>query len=392
VEDWENIFEIIEEELFDDYAWLEVNNYKKLDDKLIIPTDQEYEEALKWLYNAYANTWVNKSRLFMKEENNDKNISNKIKVKHDFFQFMGMIKDSMVSEYDRIHSRSSEDPGTAGNQAEENWAEFLRSWLPSNYPIVTKGRLIDTAGSTSPQVDILVLHPSYPHSLRNKKHYFTSGVIAAFECKLTLRKEHLRKFFKNSTLIKRMQECRKGTPYDELHQLPIYGLLTHSHNLTKSKDIRFVILELLDDIARHYCMHPRDLPDILCIADAGTFIMHKEVRIGPFADRDAKEMFCEIDKDGGVSTGYTSHDEDCSSPIDEKGMILGALIYRITEMMAYEDHNLRPFVDYLSKIGLWIGLGKSTCWDKTVLSREVGNALIQKGYDNNPWSKWAEMY
>jgi hypothetical protein len=78
VEDWEYIFEIIEEELFDDYAWLEVNNYKKLDDKLIIPTDQEYEEALKWLYNAYANTWVNKSRLFMKEENNDKNISNKI--------------------------------------------------------------------------------------------------------------------------------------------------------------------------------------------------------------------------------------------------------------------------------------------------------------------------
>jgi hypothetical protein len=46
-------------------------------------------------------------------------------VKHDFFQFMGMIKDSMVSEYDRIHSRSSEDPGTAGNQAEENWAEFF---------------------------------------------------------------------------------------------------------------------------------------------------------------------------------------------------------------------------------------------------------------------------
>jgi len=30
-------------------------------------------------------------------------------------------------EYNRIRKRAYEDPGTAGDQGEENWAELLRS-------------------------------------------------------------------------------------------------------------------------------------------------------------------------------------------------------------------------------------------------------------------------
>ena len=63
--------------------------------------------------------------------------------KHELFTFMKRLKDELALEYRRIGERSSEDPGTAGDQAEENWATLLRNWLPANYPIITKGRIIN---------------------------------------------------------------------------------------------------------------------------------------------------------------------------------------------------------------------------------------------------------
>ncbi len=64
-----------------------------------------------------------------------------------------------------------EDPGTAGDEGEENWADLLRDWLPQNYHIVTKGRILARNNEAGPQLDILVLKPDYPSKLLNKKHY-----------------------------------------------------------------------------------------------------------------------------------------------------------------------------------------------------------------------------
>ena len=104
---------------------------------------------------------------------------------------MAAVKESIARDYVRIRNRSTDDPGTAGDQAEEDWAQIFRAWLPATYPVVTKGRILFEDGSSSPQVDILILKPSYPRQLRHEKYIFAGGVIAAFECKLTLRKEDI---------------------------------------------------------------------------------------------------------------------------------------------------------------------------------------------------------
>jgi hypothetical protein len=104
---------------------------------------------------------------------------------HDLHDFMRQIEVDIASEYDRIQKRATEDPGTAGDQGEENWAEILRGWLPRNYEVVTKGRIISQSGQISPQIDLLVLKNSYPQKLLNKKIYLAAGVSAAFECKTT---------------------------------------------------------------------------------------------------------------------------------------------------------------------------------------------------------------
>src|ERR1700749_572964 len=108
--------------------------------------------------------------------------------KHDFFKLMGAVKESLAREYERIRARSREDSGTAGDQTEEDWAAILRNWLPANYTVVTKGRILFEDGTASPQVDVLVLNPSYPRGLGSEKYIFSGGIVAAFECKLTLRK------------------------------------------------------------------------------------------------------------------------------------------------------------------------------------------------------------
>ncbi|MBD2743622.1 DUF6602 domain-containing protein [Coleofasciculus sp. FACHB-1120] len=70
---------------------------------------------------------------------------------------MEFLKRDIAQEYDRIQTRVREDPGTAGDQAGENWPSLLKNWLPANYPIVTKGRIISCEGKVSPPVDILVI-------------------------------------------------------------------------------------------------------------------------------------------------------------------------------------------------------------------------------------------
>jgi hypothetical protein len=107
------------------------------------------------------------------------------KTSHALHTFMAQVTNEMASEYERIYARAAEDPGTAGDEGEENWAALLREWLPPNYHVKTKGRLLSHDGSMSPQIDVLVLKPSYPLKLLEKKIWLADGVAAAFECKTT---------------------------------------------------------------------------------------------------------------------------------------------------------------------------------------------------------------
>lgn len=132
---------------------------------------------------------------------------------HDIHNFVIQSQRLIEAEYARIRRRAAEDPGTAGDQGEENWASLLKEWLPSYFHIVTKGRILTHTGYASPQVDVLVLLPSYPKILLDKKLYLAGGVAAAFECKTTLKAEHISPAMKTASKIRQNLPKRKGTPY-----------------------------------------------------------------------------------------------------------------------------------------------------------------------------------
>ena len=46
---------------------------------------------------------------------------------HELEEFLRQDQAEMAAEYQRIFARSSDDPGTAGDEGEENWAAVLRS-------------------------------------------------------------------------------------------------------------------------------------------------------------------------------------------------------------------------------------------------------------------------
>jgi hypothetical protein len=122
--------------------------------------------------------------------------------RHDIHDFLVSAQRDIQEEYERILKRATEDPGTAGDQGEESWATLLRNWLPSYFHIVTKGRILCENGYASPQIDVLVLHPSYPKVLLDKKLYLAGGVAAAFECKTTLKSAHVKEAIGNSCKYK----------------------------------------------------------------------------------------------------------------------------------------------------------------------------------------------
>jgi Domain of unknown function (DUF6602) len=308
--------------------------------------------------------------------------------RHDFFKLMAAVKESLAHDYRKIRARSSEDPGTAGDQAEEDWAQIFRNWLPAIYPVVTKGRILFEDGSSSPQVDIIILKPSYPRGLRSEKYIFAGGVIAAFECKLTLRKEHIDQAFQRAFEIKKKARKRLGTPYDELNSPPIIGLLAHSHAF-RGKKPSWAIHEAVEQFQAKYAEHPRELLDIICVADAATLPLGKDLIIERDLNKDEIEELKEMEAENLISTIYIIHDEDRKNPYDT-GAILAGLMHDLTYRMAFEDTSIRDWADHLSYLGSYGGIGRPVYWTEEELSPEVRRRLKKDGRDSEGWSKWSK--
>ncbi|MEU3930608.1 DUF6602 domain-containing protein [Streptomyces sp. NPDC029044] len=171
------------------------------------------------------------------------------------------------AEYERLRVRAREDPGTAGQQGEETWARLLREWLPSGYQVVTGGRILDSAGNTSPQLDVIVLHPSYPPGLLKLKYFLAPAVVAAFECKLTLKSSHIKKCAHTAALIESMAVA-EGRPAGEL----FFGVLAHTHSWKSaaSSPVKNIQRALMASTEK-YAKLPGEAIDSLCVADLASW-------------------------------------------------------------------------------------------------------------------------
>ena len=302
---------------------------------------------------------------------------------HELYDFLRQESESMASEYNRIRSRAPEDPGTAGDEGEGNWAALLRQWLPAHYHVRTKGRVLATTGQASRQVDLLVLKPSYPPALLDKKLYLASGVAAAFECKTTLKGEHLETACKTAATLRRLLPARYGTPYRELHSPVVFGLLSHSHywKNPSSNPIGNIGTALVEADLKEINA-PREMLDSICVADCATWTASKELFRGPgyFSDRNAPmtsyNRHFSPEQDGAAAS--------LSTPIS---VFIADLLTRL----AREDDQIRDIATYFLAVGL-IGRseGKIRKWPLETLSNDLREALLSD--DRPALDRWSEWY
>jgi hypothetical protein len=258
------------------------------------------------------------------------------------------MREDIAAEYKRIQRRALEDPGTAGDEGEGNWANLLQQWLPGTYHVVTKGRILGLDGSASPQVDVLVLSPHYPSGLLENKLYLAAGVLAAFECKITLRSGHIREAMKTSIAIRAISKATERSAPEHI----VFGLLAHSHAWRKPRS-RPVdnVSEALSSAAQHV-QWPSELLDMLCIADLGTWALMK------------------ITTGAEFSATYMGPLDPKLNPYEDPQPI-GRMVTYLLRRMGRQDKALTPIARYFDQAGLFgVGVGAPRHWDANELPED----------------------
>ncbi|WP_375194859.1 DUF6602 domain-containing protein [Sphingobium sp.] len=309
---------------------------------------------------------------------------------HDLHTFMAQVALEMASEYKRIFEKTAEDPGTAGDEGEENWATLLREWLPPHYFVTTKGRIIGTDGRMSPQIDVLVLKPSYPLKLREKKVWLAGGVAAAFECKTTLRSEHIKASGERCAKFKALFPNRLGSPAAELRSPLIYGVLAHSHAWKAGASRPAENIETALRNVSEAANRPSNLIDLVCVADVGTWapLLAACYRASwmPNEEQALRTLFGGEWGVGGSLSGATVATDGQKTTFQP----IGAMICTLTRRLAQTDPSIRDIADYYRLTDLMgNGSGGMQFWPPSVFSAEVrqgidGGRLLNTG----TWDEW----
>ncbi|WP_376782673.1 MULTISPECIES: DUF6602 domain-containing protein [Gordonia] len=82
---------------------------------------------------------------------------------HELKQFSVRIRQGWPTSTTASLPARRRTPGLRADEGEENWASPLRQWLPTGYTVATKGRVLFTDKTASPEVDVMVLRPGYRH-------------------------------------------------------------------------------------------------------------------------------------------------------------------------------------------------------------------------------------
>lgn len=200
--------------------------------------------------------------------------------------------------------------------------------------------------------------------------------MAAFECKITLRRNHIQKLMENSKFIRELQIKDYGSIKKDLKSNIFYGLLAHSHEWkrpnSKPKDnIRNSIKEYDKKIIKH----PVEMPNVLCVANVSTWHASKLI-VPPQPDVKLHHYF--------LGSGYI---EDYAE--NEIYTPVGAMIFCLLEHLSWEYSSLRSIVRYMQALNIiGGGQGKMRSWPLDILSEETRKNMC-KFKNGGLWDEWS---
>ncbi|BAJ28276.1 MULTISPECIES: DUF6602 domain-containing protein [Kitasatospora] len=308
---------------------------------------------------------------------------------HDLMTFFDREAQELTHEYERIRRTHQGDNGTAGDQGEENWATLLRGWLPAGYHVITKGALLSSNGSlfptvegkASPQIDIVILPPSYPVGMINKgrKVYLADAVVAAFECKLTLTGADLIKAARNAKTLRSMTRRLQDDPYHFLFGSPIYGVLAHSHTWAGAGSAMDKIDEYLQKGLDEIDL-PHEMLDMACVSDVGTWTAWKL----PLVGRPGEDWTTVSARIGRIHHSSRKDAEQINP--------LYSMMTTLLRRMAWADPTLRPIASYFEAVkGGGMG-GPERVWDQSIYPKQLREQIRgSRDARQRQWEPWSTV-
>ena len=203
-----------------------------------------------------------------------------------------------------------------------------------------------------------------------------------------------RRFHRGWALIRRHIPARYGTPYRELQSGLLYGVLAHSHAWKRTPYES--ITSQLRRADQEHATHPREMIDLLCVADQGVWLVYKNPWYGPRSRPHWTKGFIEhYGQEGSPSSGYFSR-----SVVDDPKIVstpIGGLLTFLWRKLAWENPTLRSIAEYFSSVPLIDELTAAQMarpWRavEEVYSPEVLKVMREQGPQVGiPWNEWAAI-
>ncbi|MFY1863643.1 DUF6602 domain-containing protein [Achromobacter xylosoxidans] len=170
-------------------------------------------------------------------------------------------------ERNKIKATSRANPDSAGERTEEVFAELVRKLIPDEFKVVPRARIELDDPRDSPQLDLVILKPGGEKRLNDLKSYPLSSVLAAFECKLTLRRSDLGKAAATANAIKgdyaNGLASHLGSTHEEIGSCrPYFGIVALGW---EKGDALSLVPQLADDLLNsfHDCPVGRQVDCVL---------------------------------------------------------------------------------------------------------------------------------
>jgi len=290
------------------------------------------------------------------------------------------VEKEIGDEYRRLHAKASDDPQWAGHGGESTWVRILKNWLPEAYTVVTRRYILLETGGRSPEIDIVVLRPSYPAPLRERAEILAGGVAAAFSVRLTIDAAGIRDGFERAVTLRRGLHLRGGSPKDQiLAPFPV-GVLAHSH-IWMSENANWNVYILLNKLDLELANHPCESLDYLCIADLGLWSTSRV----PYCLPDSVMAKTDLHRVEGLALSSVGE-----LSADEMTFPVASLITHLLARMSYTDPSLQPWADNLREMGMLGGLGgQARQWSLNAVYNETACDELRRIAalgEPNPWN------
>lgn len=280
-------------------------------------------------------------------------------------------------EYEGVHATAPRDPQRAGHEGESAWTRLFEHWLPPAYTLGHRRYIVPEIGGRDQafETDLVVFRPSYPQALRSRTEVLAGGVAAAFSVKLTLNAAGIEDAVRRAARLRRGLLPRQGSPRQEMEPPFPVGLLAHSHAWKKkgSKPVGN-ITKALNRWDAKLAEHPREILDMVCVADLNCWMALRQPYISPQGARWLSAPTEEQRQVGYMCTAISTGDSISGScPV---GMFLCSLLSRL----AFQDPTLKPFVEALRLTGtLGTGCAVQRYWNLSQVFRPETIAGLADG-------------